>query len=84
MHRVASLAKRWLLGTYQAPSKPRTVQSHLDEFCFRFNRRPSRQRGVLLSRLVELAVDTAPVTYDDLTKNPCGSATSANATTAAL
>jgi transposase-like protein len=69
VHRVASLAKRWLLGTHQGAVEPAHLQSYLDEFCFRFNRRRSRQRGMLFFRLVELAVDTPPATYDDLTKD---------------
>ena len=33
VHRVASLAKRWLLGTHQGPIQDTHLQSYLDEFC---------------------------------------------------
>lgn len=38
VHRVISLAKRHLMGTYHGVS-PMYLQSYLDDFCFRFNRR---------------------------------------------
>ena len=33
VHRVASLAKRWLLSTHQGAVEPADLQSYLDEFC---------------------------------------------------
>ena len=39
VHRVASLAKRWLLGTHQGSVDEAHLQSYLNEFVFRFNRR---------------------------------------------
>jgi transposase-like protein len=51
VHRVASLLKRWLLGTHQGSVDPRHLQAYLDEFTFRFNRRNARQRGLLFYRL---------------------------------
>ena len=45
VHRVASLAKRWLLGTHQGSVEDAHLQSYLNEFCFRFNRRRSRSRA---------------------------------------
>ena len=47
-HLVASLFKRWLLGTYQGAVRPTHLAYYLDEFTFRFNRRTSRSRGKLL------------------------------------
>jgi transposase-like protein len=44
VHRIASLAKRWLLGTHQGSVDEAHLQSYLDEFVFRFNRRTSRSR----------------------------------------
>jgi hypothetical protein len=35
-------------------------------FVFRFNRRTSRSRGMLFYRLLQQAVVTDPVTYDDI------------------
>ena len=47
VHRIASLLKRWLLGTHHGAVDPRHVDYYLDEFTFRFNRRTSRSRGML-------------------------------------
>ena len=63
VHRVASLLKRWLLGTHQGAVQPNQLDSYLDEFTFRFNRRTSRSRGLLFYRLLEQTVMTHPVTY---------------------
>jgi len=65
-HRVASLAKRWLLGTHQGSFDPAHLAKYLDEFVFRFNRRHSRSRGMVFYRLLELAVAHAPVRYQRL------------------
>jgi ISXO2-like transposase domain/Sigma-70 region 2 len=59
VHRVASLAKRWLLGTHQGSVDEAHLQSYLDEFVFRFNRRRSRSRGLVFYRVLELAVGHA-------------------------
>lgn len=58
VHRVASLLKRWLLGTYQGAVSHEHLDYYLDEFTFRFNRRRSRSRGLLFYRLLEQAVQT--------------------------
>jgi transposase-like protein len=58
VHRVASLVKRWLLGTYQGGVSNDHLDYYLDEFTFRFNRRRSRSRGLLFYRLLEQAVQT--------------------------
>jgi transposase-like protein len=70
VHRVASLAKRWLLSTHQGSVDEAHLQSYLNEFVFRFNRRTSRNRGLLFYRLLELAVGHDPVRYRDLIANP--------------
>ena len=44
VHRVVSLAKRWLLGTHQGSVEPAHLASYLNEFVFRFNRRLSLLR----------------------------------------
>jgi transposase-like protein len=67
VHRVASLLKRWILGTHQGSIVPEHLQSYLEEFTFRFNRRTSRSRGLVFRRLLERAVATAPVTECDIT-----------------
>lgn len=69
VHRVASLLKRWLLGTHQGSVKSEQLDAYLDEYAFRFNRRKSGSRGLLFYRLLELAVETKTVTYKDISKN---------------
>src|SRR3954464_5029221 len=66
VHRIASLAKRWLLGTHQVAVDAAHLPSYLNEFVFRFNRRRSRSRGMLFYRVLELAVAHQPVRYKDL------------------
>src|SRR5262249_25951775 len=63
VHRVASLAQRWLLGTHQGRFDDPHLQAYLNEFCFRFNRRRSRSRGLVFYRVLELAVGHDPVRY---------------------
>lgn len=66
VHRVASLLKRWLLGTHQGAVSAKHLDYYLDEFTFRFNRRTSRARGLLFYRLVEQAVQLDPVHYKQI------------------
>ena len=72
VHRVASLLKRWLLGTHQGAVQPTQLDYYLDEFTFRFNRRSSRSRGLLFYRLLEQAVVTEPVTYHQIVGRKSG------------
>lgn len=65
-HRVTSLLKRWLGATHQGAVRPSHLDYYLDEFTFRFNRRTSRSRGKLFYRLMQQAVQIAPVTGDDI------------------
>ena len=67
VHRVASLMKRWILGTHHGSVVPNHLQSYLEEFTFQFNRRTSRSRGLVFRRLLEQAVVTEPITEDDVT-----------------
>ena len=60
-NRVASLLKRWLLGTHQGAVAHTHLDDYLDEFTFRFNRRTSRSRGLLFYRLIHQAVALEPV-----------------------
>ena len=66
VHRVASLIKRWILGTHHGAVQPEHLDAYLDEFVFRFNRRTSGSRGMLFYRLLQQAVITDPVTYADI------------------
>ncbi len=68
VHRVASLLKRWLLGTHQGSVSPEHLDYYLDEFTFRFNRRTSRARGLLFYRLLQQSVRTDPHPLRDLVR----------------
>lgn len=68
VHRVASLLKRWLLGTHQGAVSREHLDYYLDEFTFRFNRRTSKSRGKLFYRLVQQAVVADPVPYKVIIK----------------
>jgi hypothetical protein len=73
VHRVASLLKRWLLGTHQGAIVPEHLDYYLDEFTFRFNRRTSTSRGKLFFRLIQQAAEIPPAPYRTLiggTTNP--------------
>ena len=63
---IASLLKRWLLGTHQGAVRPSHLDYYLDEFTFRFNRRTSRSRGMLFYRLLQQAVALPPVRGKEL------------------
>ena len=56
VHRIASLLKRWLLGTHQGGVRSH-ISAYLEEYVFRFNRRRSHSRGKLFYRLVQNMVD---------------------------
>ena len=60
VNRVASLLKRWLLGTHQGATAQTHLDYYLDEFTFRFNRRTSNSRGLLFYRLLTQAVAMEP------------------------
>lgn len=66
VHRVASLLKRWLLGTHQGAVDVHHLDYYLDEFTFRFNRRNSASRGKLFYRLAQQALQIGPVPFDRL------------------
>lgn len=66
VHRVASLVKRWLLGTHHGAVDDAHMANYLNEFVFRFNRRHSRSRGLVFYRVLELAVRHEPLRYKDL------------------
>lgn len=72
VHRIASLLKRWLLGTHQGSVAYYYLPYYLDEFTFRFNRRTSKSRGKLFLRLMQNAVSTAPNTYESMVRSAAG------------
>ena len=72
VHLVASLLKRWLLGTHQGAVSQQHLDYYLDEFTFRFHRRRSRARGLLFYRLLQNAVRVDPVPYSRLVGGKSG------------
>jgi hypothetical protein len=71
-HLVASLLKRWLLGTHQGAVSHEHLAYYLDEYTFRFNRRTSTHRGNLFMRLLENAVQIRPVTHGQIIQHMRG------------
>jgi transposase-like protein len=69
IHMIVSLLKRWLLGTHQGAVQEMHLQAYLNEFVFRFNRRKSKERGLLFYRLLENAMIVGPTTQDELLGN---------------
>jgi transposase-like protein len=65
-HRVASLMKRWIMGTLQGSLSEKHLQDYLNEFTFRFNRRASASRGKLFYRLAEMSVQFKPTPYEKI------------------
>lgn len=60
LHRSVSLLKRWYYGTYHGRINKENLQTYLDEFVFRFNRRTSKSRGLVFHRMVEAAISSNP------------------------
>ena len=72
VHRIASLLKRWLMGTHQGAISHEHLDYYLDEYVFRFNRRTSQYRGKLFYRMIQQAVQTGPVTFAGIRQNVRG------------
>src|SRR5271166_4480596 len=70
VHLVASLLKRWLIGTHQDGVQHQHLDYYLDEFTFRFNRRRSKARGLLFHRLAQQALAVGPAPYNAIVKPP--------------
>jgi transposase-like protein len=68
VHMVDSLVKRWLNGTHQGKVSPKHLSHYLDEFAFRFNRKMSTYRGKLFYRLIQQAIDTLPMPFNEIIK----------------
>ena len=71
-HRIISLMKRWILGTYQGAVRPTHLSYYLDEYTFRFNRRTSRSRGKLFYRLAQQAMQVDPAPLETLKGDAAG------------
>ena len=61
IHKIASLLKRWLLGTDQNFTSEDYLSYYLDEYTFRYNRRKSNSRGLLFYTLLKQAVLNKPI-----------------------
>ncbi len=72
VHRIASLLKRWLIGTHQGAVSGKHLDYYLDEYTFRFNRRKSNARGLLFYRLLQQAVISAPLPYKKIVRRDEG------------
>jgi len=66
VHLVASLLKRVMLGTYQGRFEPKHLQSYLDEYVFRFNRRTSKSVGKKFMRIVQQVVASMKITQNQI------------------
>lgn len=72
VHRIASLLKRWLLGTHQSYLNKNKMEYYLDEYNFRYNRRTSKSRGLLFLRLIEQGVKAEPISYEKIVNQQYG------------
>ena len=66
LYAVASLLKRWPLGTHRGSVGPERIDAYLNEFTFRFNRRGLQRRGMLFYRLLQRAILADRITYRSL------------------
>jgi hypothetical protein len=64
LHTMISNANGFIGGTFHGLA-PKHLQSYLNEFCFRTNRR--QFEGQLFNRLLAACVSTDTITYQDLT-----------------
>jgi len=66
VHLVASLVKRLILGTFQGRFGPEHLQSYLDEYVFRFNRRTSRNIGKKFMRMAQQINSSSKIIYKQI------------------
>ena len=66
VHLIASLVKRLILGTFQGRFAPEHLQSYLDEYVFRFNRRNSRNIGKNFMRIAQQVNSSTKTTYKEI------------------
>lgn len=69
VHRVASLLKRWLLGTHHNYANKGMLEFYLDEFVFRYNRRNAKSRGLLFYTIVYQALLSEPILMKNIKKS---------------
>ena len=66
VHLVAALVKRLIIGTFQGRFDPKHLQSYLDEYVFRFNRRRSLNIGKKFMRIAEQVTKSTKTTYKQI------------------
>jgi transposase-like protein len=66
VHLIASLVKRLIIGTFQGRFAPKHLQSYLDEYVFRFNRRTSRNIGKKFMRIAQQVTSSTKATYEEI------------------
>lgn len=66
VHRVAMAARQWLQGAQRGSIAKAHLPAYLNEFVFRFNHRPSLNRGNLFFRALKSAIGHPPVRYRDI------------------
>jgi hypothetical protein len=73
IHKLFSLFKRCVLGTFHGSVSHKHLRAYLNEFQFRFNRRNSDSRWLLFQRVLEVAPTRFGATMRQLTQ-PVGAA----------
>ena len=68
LHTLISNAKAFIAGTYHGLGA-KHLQSYLDEYCYRFNRR--NFKGQLFIRLLHACTSACTITYDELVARSC-------------
>jgi hypothetical protein len=66
VHLIASLVKRLIISTFQGRFDPKHLQSYLDEYVFRFNRRTSRNIGKKFMRIAQQVTASTITTYEQI------------------
>jgi len=66
VHLIVSLFKRVILGTFQGRFEPKHLQSYLDEYVFRFNRRRSKSIGKKFMRIVQQVIASIKISREQI------------------
>ena len=72
IHKLFSLFKRVVLGTFHGSVSHKHLPAYLNEFEFRFNRRNSASRWLLFERVLGAAPGFSPPTIAQLTQPVVG------------
>jgi hypothetical protein len=68
-HHPISLAKRNWIGTYHGAVSRKHLQTYLDEFEFRYNRRRTEGVGRIVARVLQVLIHSEPITYSTITQS---------------